>query len=153
MLVSAYVVNRNREPKIAVGNEIIDQPQPLEVVEEVQNTSETLKIEPESTKHTEVIEELGSFKLTAYCPCFECSGGWGTNTASGAICSEGVTVAVDPSVIPLGSTVVIDGQEYTAQDVGGAIKGNRIDVYFDSHEAALEFGVQHKQVGIVREVD
>ena len=58
----------------------------------------------------------------------------------------GQTIAVDPSVIPYGSTVIIDGHEYIAQDCGGAIKGNRIDIYFDSHSEALDFGVREYEI-------
>lgn len=96
----------------------------------------------------------GVYKLTAYCPCSRCCGKWGENrpvdedgkpivyTASGAVAKAGVTIAVDPAVIPYGTEVIIDGHRYIAQDCGGAIKGERIDVYFDDHQAAREFGVQ-----------
>ena len=40
----------------------------------------------------------------------------------------------------------INGQEYVAEDIGGAIKGNRIDVYFDNHQEALAWGIQHHEV-------
>ena len=56
------------------------------------------------------------------------------------------SVATDPDVIPMGTEVEIDGHIYIAQDVGGAISGNRIDLYFDSHEDALQWGVQEKIV-------
>ena len=103
-------------------------------------------------------ESLGEYKITHYCSCPICCGEWGENrpkdangdpiirTASGAIAEAGKTIAVDPKVIPLGSTVYIDGQAYIAQDVGGAIRGNRIDVYCDSHEEALKRGVVYKSV-------
>ena len=92
------------------------------------------------------LESLGEFKLTAYCPCKKCSGNWGTQTSTGGTTVQGRTVAVDPSVIPYGTVLIINGHEYIADDCGGAIKGNRIDIYFDSHEEALEFGVQYTEV-------
>lgn len=46
----------------------------------------------------------------------------------------------------MGTEVEIDGHIYIAQDVGGAISGNCIDLYFDSHEDALQWGVQEKTV-------
>lgn len=58
--------------------------------------------------------------------------------------NTGVTIATDPDVIPLGTEVEIDGHIYIAQDVGGAVSGNRIDLYFDSHDDALQWGVQEK---------
>lgn len=93
-------------------------------------------------------EPLGLFELTAYCPCSRCCGKWANGiTATGTTATEGRTIAVDPRVIPYGSTVTIyfaDGTShtYTAEDCGGAIKENRIDVFFDDHQAAREFGVQ-----------
>ena len=90
---------------------------------------------------------LGRFKLTAYCNCSKCCGKWaGGPTASGVMPKAGRTIAVDPKVIPLGSKVKINGHTYVAEDTGGAIKGNRIDVYHSSHSAALDFGVQHADV-------
>ena len=53
-------------------------------------------------------------------------------TSTGAIAEEGRTIAVDPSIIPYGSIVLINGNEYVAQDCGGAIKGNKIDIFVDS---------------------
>jgi 3D (Asp-Asp-Asp) domain-containing protein len=61
------------------------------------------------------------------------------------------TIAVDPSVIPYGTKVMINGIIYTAEDCGGAIKGNRIDVYHDTHSEALDFGVQYAEVYLVVE--
>ena len=58
-------------------------------------------------------------------------------------------VAVDPDVIPLGSTVIIDGQEYLAADTGGDIKGNRIDIAVDTHQEALDLGTRTAEVWIV----
>ena len=97
-------------------------------------------------------EPMGEFKLTAYCPCAKCCGKWANGiTATGTTATEGRTIAVDPRVIPYGSSVTIyfaDGTShtYTAEDCGGAIKENRIDVFFDSHEDARAFGVQSAMV-------
>lgn len=95
--------------------------------------------------------ELGEFKLTAYCPCKKCCGKDESDpyygiTASGAHATANHTIAVDPRVIPMGSEVIINGHTYVAEDVGGAIKENRIDIYFDSHQEALTFGVQYATV-------
>lgn len=97
------------------------------------------------------LEDLGEFKLTAYCTCDKCCGEWADGiTFTGTEATPGRTVAVDPSVIPLGSTVEINGVSYIAEDIGGAIKGKRIDVLFPSHQAALEFGVQYSNVSILK---
>ena len=96
---------------------------------------------------------LGTFKLTAYCPCSKCCGKWANDAsvkvgAIGVPLVQGTSIAVDPKVIPYRSSVYIDGHEYKAHDCGGAIKGNRIDVYFEDHSVALQFGVQYKEVFI-----
>ena len=91
------------------------------------------------------------FKLTAYCACSKCCGKWsGGNTASGTKPTQGRTIAVDTRVIPFGAKVVINGHTYIAEDTGSAIKGNKIDVYFDNHEEALQFGVKYADVTIVK---
>lgn len=90
---------------------------------------------------------LGNFKITAYCPCSQCCGKYANGiTATGTIATEGRTIAADPKVLPYGTSVWIDGKEYVVEDCGGAIKGNEIDLYFDSHEEALRWGVQTKEV-------
>ena len=89
---------------------------------------------------------LGEYKITAYCPCAKCCGKSDGITATGMLARQGRTIAVDPQKISYGERVIINGHTYTAEDCGGAIKGNRIDVYFDSHEDALEFGVQYAEV-------
>lgn len=93
-------------------------------------------------------EYLGEFTVTAYCPCEKCCGPWADGiTASGTYAEPGV-IAVDKNIIPLGSTVLIDGQEYRAEDTGSAIKGNRIDIYCSSHNVALDYGIQHHEVWV-----
>ena len=59
-------------------------------------------------------------------------------------------IATDPSVIPLGSLVEINGQKFIADDIGGAIKGHRIDILMESESEALEFGVKEVDVTILR---
>ena len=92
-----------------------------------------------------ILKSLGTFKLTAYCACKKCCGKSNGITASGARAVEGVTVAADKR-FPFGTKLIIDGHEYTVQDRGGAIKSNRIDIYFTSHKSALKFGVQYAEV-------
>lgn len=84
---------------------------------------------------------VGNFKITHYCPCYTCNGSWGSKTALGTIMTPNRTIAVDPRVIPLGSKVEINGKTYIAEDTGGAIKGNRIDMCVSSHSEAYARGV------------
>lgn len=88
-----------------------------------------------------------TFTATAYCNCRKCCGKWADGkTASGTTPEQGRTIAVDKKVIPLGSTVLVDGVEYVAEDTG--VKGKHIDIYFDSHKEALDFGVKKVEVEI-----
>lgn len=93
---------------------------------------------------------MGNFKLTFYCACKSCSGPYGTATASGARTTEGRTIAVDRRVIPLGSKVYIEGYgDFIAEDVGGAIKGNKIDIYLNDHSRTVQMGVKHANVYVM----
>lgn len=71
--------------------------------------------------------------VTTYCNCEVCCGefAWKHTTSTGAETIEGITVAVDPNVIPYGSIIELDGHFYIAQDCGGAIDGMEIDVYIE----------------------
>lgn len=90
------------------------------------------------------------FLTTAYCPCCDCSEGYGKITSTGKIPEQGITIAVDPKVIPYGTKVKIKGLgTFIAEDCGGAIKGNRIDIYFESHADTERFGVQRRTVFIL----
>lgn len=84
-------------------------------------------------------------EATAYC-CENyphiCNDGDATTTATGTTPTAGRTIAVDPQVIPYGAEVIINGNTFVAEDCGGAIKGNRIDILFETHEEALQFGRQ-----------
>lgn len=94
---------------------------------------------------------LGEFTVSAYCACERCCNQWADGITASGIPAEPGVVAVDPTVISLGSYVMIDGVEYLAADTGGAIKGNRIDVFCEDHQSALEYGVQSHEVYLVAE--
>lgn len=93
---------------------------------------------------------VGECVLTAYC-CEKyrhiCGTGTGL-TASGLPVQPGM-VAVDPDVIPLGSRVFINGVEYLAADIGGSIKGNKIDIAMETHQEADVFGRQAAEVWFI----
>lgn len=117
-----------------------------------------LKQEPKQEWKT-----LGEFKITAYCSCVRCCSIWAKNrpldengkeivyTASGERAETGKTIAVDTSVIPFGTEVRIGDTVYTAQDTGSAVKGNVIDIYFDSHEDAVKHGAKYLEVEVRNE--
>ena len=85
---------------------------------------------------------LGEFKLTHYCDerYNHICGGNGV-TASGTATSVGRTVAVDPNVIPYGTTIYIEGYGYrVAEDCGSAVNNNQIDILVGTHNEALSMG-------------
>ena len=136
------------EPKEVNVNKSIEyaEPFPTAGVEDVLNREFEEKLK-EKLKEKQL---LGEFKITAYCPCPLCCGEWADGlTYTETIATEGRTIAVDPEVIPLGSKVEIKGEEYIAEDIGGAIKGNRIDLFFENHEDALKWGVQSLNIFLI----
>ena len=88
-----------------------------------------------------------TYKITAYCSCSKCCGKTTGRTASGTQATAGRTVAA-PSKFAFGTKLNIGGHIYTVEDRGGAIKGNRIDVYVNSHSAALQRGVKYLPVSL-----
>ena len=97
-------------------------------------------------------EYIGECRITAYCcePYEHICGTGDGLTATGLPVTPGIA-AVDPSVIPLGSTLIIDGQQYLAADTGGAVIGQTVDIAVASHQEAIAFGVQLAQVWLVKE--
>ena len=73
--------------------------------------------------------DMGMFKCTAYCPCCDCSEGFSRETATQTVAEEGRTIAVDPDVIAYGTKILIGDTVYTAEDCGGKVTGDHIDIY------------------------
>ena len=121
-----------------------------------QSVSVTHKVElpvfaevPSAEKQGEKREYLGKFIATAYCPCAICCGkGAKGITYTGTKATQGRTVAVDPKVIPLGSVIYINGKAYTAEDIGSGIEGKRLDIFYNSHQDALNWGEKTVEVWI-----
>lgn len=86
---------------------------------------------------------------TAYAPGAHDNGHWGDLTYTGGKVRKGVA-AVDPSVIPMGSKLWVEGYGYaTAIDQGSAIKGNRIDLAFNDLTTAQDYGIQNVKVYVL----
>lgn len=96
-------------------------------------------------------EYLGVFKITHYCPCAICNGGWGNGTAWAGTIAPGRTIGVNPNVIAPLSWVYIDGYGMRrAEDTGGGIGTNHIDIAVSDHATALSMGTTYKDVYLVR---
>ena len=116
--------------------------EPVKVEQPKQETTTSLNIiEKDGYK----LQSLGVYKLTAYCSCAKCCGKTDGITASGTHVTAGRTIAA-PKTFAFGTKIMINGHVYTVEDRGGAIQGNRIDIYFDTHEEALKFGVKNMEI-------
>ena len=122
-LVVALILSFVTRPSASVPDEPETSPVRVEAPEPI---TETTAPEPE-------LIELGEFKTTAYCTCVKCCGIWS---------------AEHPSRVGTDYVQRTKSHEYIAEDTGSAVKGNVIDIYFDSHELAVEYGVQMKTIYI-----
>ena len=103
--------------------------------------------EPYEEPEEPELVSLGVFTVYAYCPCEKCCGQWaGGPTASGAMPEEGRTIAADWDVLPAGTEVFINDHKYIVEDTGSGIVGNKIDIFMDSHQDALNWGVRELEV-------
>ncbi len=121
-----------------------EEPAPVEEAVVEQQPEDEAQEEPSDNGNY-----VGTFRLTAYCPCSICCGSNTGITAIGTVPVQGRTIAADPSVLPYGTVVYIDGYgTYTVEDCGN-FSSNTIDIFFDSHSVAYDFGVQYADVYIV----
>ena len=93
--------------------------------------------------------------VTAYCPCPKCCGRYSDGvTACGHKIRPGDSFVAADKKYPFGTEMIIPGyksdQPVKVLDRGGAICGNRLDVFFDSHKEALEWGVRNLDVKVRR---
>lgn len=99
-----------------------------------------------------VVEEAREYytvqaKLTYYDACVRCCGKSDGITASGTRATAGRTIAAPPEYY-FGQEIEIDGNIYVVEDRGGSVKGNRFDVYVDSHQEAVNLGVRYAEVKV-----
>ena len=144
IIVIIFLILMTCEPKDPKGDLT---PYMSDVVEIPQRVKAKGKANKSIIKTLKGYESLGTYTLTAYCNCAKCCGSYaGGKTASGTTPKAGRTIAVDPKIIPYGTEIYINHHKYIAEDCGGAIKGNHIDIYFNNHSECLEFGKQEAEV-------
>lgn len=127
--------------------------EPVNKIVQVQKNVQTSRASSLPRTSTEVGSTTATvngetYKITAYCSCSKCCGKTTGRTASGTQATAGRTVAA-PAKFAFGTKLNIGGNIYTVEDRGGAIKGNRIDIYVSSHSAALQWGVRYLPVSVV----
>lgn len=129
-----------------------DTPDVTEAIAEVD--AETQPVVASEAQCKDEWVSLGTFKTSAYCgEAYHhiCNDGNASKTATGTTPTAGRTIAVDPTKIPYGSQVKINDTIYVAEDCGGAIVDNRVDIFFNTHQEALAFGIRYTEVFILKE--
>lgn len=124
--------------------------EPVDKIVQVQKKVETSRSALPRTSGTTTAQINGeTYKITAYCSCSKCCGKTTGRTASGTQATAGRTVAA-PAKFAFGTKLNIGGHIYTVEDRGGAIQGNRIDIYVSSHSEALQWGVKYLPVSVAQ---
>ncbi|WP_410512949.1 ubiquitin-like domain-containing protein [Paenibacillus sp. BR2-3] len=151
-LVGKEVQTVTKDKIIAVGTKPI--PKPVVAVQISKKSSKSVQTNANSNNvaskagvdfnYKKIIKNVSMTAYSSEEP------GIGTRTASGTRVTEGRTIAVDPDVIPMGWWVYIEGLGFRrAEDTGGAINGNKIDVYYDSLSNARNFGRKSRTVYVI----
>ena len=119
--------------------------------EQMEDYMDLLKAEEPVKNNKLPKKNLGKFALSWYSPKeLGKEDASQLRTSRGLIPKEGRTIAVDPKVIPYGSTVYIEGYGYfIAEDCGGAIKGSKIDIFTNSYSHAISQGRKVANVWII----
>ena len=134
-------------------NEIVDSQEEVfdlkarnELLGQMQETQNEVQNLQSQVEELQKWRSLGVFRITAY---WFGEDEYGDLTSTGVKAQVNHTIAVDPEIIPYGSKVMIDGQIYVAEDCGGAIKNNVIDVWVENQSNS--FGVKYTEIYIKRE--
>ena len=117
-----------------------------ELLGQMQETQNEVKNLQSQVEEVQKWRSLGVCRITAY---WFGEDEYGDLTSTGVKAQVNHTIAVDPEIIPYGSKVMIDGQIYVAEDCGGAIKNNVIDVWVENQSNS--FGVKYTEIYIKRE--
>lgn len=135
--------NEEEIEKIKLSEQIIKEP--INKIVQIQKNVATSR----SGSTVATSGQTKIFKVTAYCSCSKCCGKKTGITASGTRATSGRTVAASGQ-FAFGTKLIINGKEYTVEDRGGAIQGNKIDIYMDSHAEALAWGVKYLPVQVAQ---
>ena len=132
--------------KTVISEKVVTEPvNKIVQVSKVTTRSSTL---PRTTTLSTTSTGGAVYKITAYCPCSKCCGKTTGRTASGTQATAGRTVAASGK-FAFGTKLNIGGHVYTVEDRGGAINGNKIDIFVNSHAEALQWGVRYLPVSVV----
>ena len=132
--------------RIKLSEQIIKEPVD-KIVQVQQNVTSRGTVSRDTSSTSGTTTKI--FKVTAYCSCAKCCGKTTGYTASGTVATAGRTVAAS-SQFAFGTKLIINGHEYTVEDRGGAVTGNKIDIYMNSHTEALAWGVKYLPVEVAK---
>lgn len=163
--INSYGGEQEDEIVIDLSNNTIEQEAPGSEKDETEESEENTRENQSSTQkkaqkdgEEPVPEETaggvscGFFEITGYCNCEICTGEnqltfWETTPRAGH------TAAADLEVFPLGTKLMIDGEIYVVEDTGTALTGKKIDIFYETHEEALESGRRQAEVFRIEEKD
>lgn len=106
---------------------------------------------PEPPKKEPEYISLGMFTTTGYCTCEKCCPSGSSLTYSGTVPQANHTISADISIFPIGTRLMIDDIIYTVEDIGSGVSGNKIDIFYATHEEAESHGVSQTEVFAVVE--
>ena len=133
--------------KTVISEKVITEPQ--DKIVQVQKIVTTTSRGSSLPRTTSTGASGQIYKITAYCSCAKCCGKTTGITASGTRATAGRTIAA-PARFAFGTKLSLNGKVYTVEDRGGAISGNKIDLYVSSHAEALAWGVRYLPVSVVK---
>ncbi len=107
--------------------------------------------QPEPPKEEPKYVSLGIFATTGYCSCEKCCPSGSSLTYSGTVPQANHTISADISVFPIGTRLMINDIIYTVEDIGSNVIGNKLDIYYATHEEAEDHGVIKVEVFSVPE--
>ncbi len=143
--------NEEEIEKNILSEEIIKEPvnKIIQINKVVTNRSSTTSRAPIDTGNGYTTASTVVCKVTAYCPTIASCGKTDGITASGTKARANHTIAAS-SKYAFGTKIKINGIVYTVEDRGGAVKGNTIDIYFDTQSEARKWGVKYLPVEILQ---
>lgn len=147
-----YKVKYQNEVEIekTVISEVVLE-EPVNKIVQVKKIASSRSSSLPRTSITSSLSQTGAttYKVTAYCPCSKCCGKATGRTSSGTIATPGRTIAAS-SKFAYGTKLNIGGHTYTVEDRGGAVNGNKIDIFVSSHAEALQWGVRYLPISVVQ---
>lgn len=155
--IVSYDVSTDEVTETETPAEVVEAQEEVETQDEVEtqevetSESETQTPPPAETTETETNNSSG-YTLTVEATAYSRNQPSLSNfTFTGIdLRQNSRVIAVDPNVIPLGSTIYVPGYgEYVAGDTGGAIKGNRIDLHMEDLQAAIQFGRRTIEIQVI----